>query len=307
MPRATKTPYFAGLPDEPIADFLFEYSELADGHRLTEKQQVETIIQYIPFSLKDLWRSLGGYKTGNWMVFSSELERLYPDMDAETCYTRQGLMDIVNLSARTQMHDEKDVLDYYRHFLAISNPLHTANLILVDKHNAEFLHGFHPYDRSSISNCLYTLHLHRPCNKPYELNDVFTVACGYFADLQLYRPVQYPEDPSYQRHVDPSGWPQQPPGEDRNSRRYNHKPIPHQRDRDFAHDFGTQHTHDLLHKLTTQRNCNLLQSQPDPPKAEYKTRTVHFTNQPPKPSTQEDNNLEDMVLKMHNLLRSRLT
>ncbi|KAH9017145.1 hypothetical protein EDB85DRAFT_1897794 [Lactarius pseudohatsudake] len=55
MPRPTKAPFFAGLPDEPIADFLGDYGELADGHQLTEKQKVETTLRYIPHSLKDLW------------------------------------------------------------------------------------------------------------------------------------------------------------------------------------------------------------------------------------------------------------
>ncbi len=44
MPRVTKAPYFSGLPDEPIAEFLLDYTELADGHRLTDGQKVETIL-----------------------------------------------------------------------------------------------------------------------------------------------------------------------------------------------------------------------------------------------------------------------
>lgn len=44
MPRATKTPSFDGMTGEPIADFLIDYGELADGHNLTDQQKVETIL-----------------------------------------------------------------------------------------------------------------------------------------------------------------------------------------------------------------------------------------------------------------------
>jgi hypothetical protein len=113
MPHATKTPSFDGMTGEPIADFLIDYSELADGHNLTDQQKVETILQYIPHAQRDLWKSLKGYATGNWTTFQGELEKLYPDVDAATCYSRQALLNLVNLSARTRMHDEKDVFNYY--------------------------------------------------------------------------------------------------------------------------------------------------------------------------------------------------
>ncbi|KAI9438851.1 hypothetical protein BJY52DRAFT_1195868 [Lactarius psammicola] len=44
MPRPTKTPFFAGMSNEPIADFLSDYGELADGHKLSNKQKVEMIL-----------------------------------------------------------------------------------------------------------------------------------------------------------------------------------------------------------------------------------------------------------------------
>ncbi|KAF8274724.1 hypothetical protein EI94DRAFT_1560962, partial [Lactarius quietus] len=129
MPRANKRPSFAGLPDEPIADFLADFEEQADGYSLTDAQKVEAILKYIPFSLRDFWKTVKGYSTGDWTTFSEELEKLYPDMDAELRYSRQGLIELVNLSARTRMRDERDVLDYYRCFLTINNPLRVASKI----------------------------------------------------------------------------------------------------------------------------------------------------------------------------------
>ncbi len=234
MPRPTKTPFFAGLSDEPITEFLADYGELADGHKLTNKQKVETILRYVPHSLRDLWRSLPGFASGNWTVFSAELEKLYPDLDAEMHYSRQGLIDLVNLSARTQMRDKKDVLDYYRRFLAISNPLRAANLISDDERNAGFFHSFHPYDRTSLANWLYPLHPNRPRNKPYSLNDVLSVARVYFADLHLFRPVQHPDDHAQSAY--PTRWPHQPLQGDHDTRWYDREPAPYQRDRNFPRD-----------------------------------------------------------------------
>jgi hypothetical protein len=138
MPRATKTPSFDGTTGEPIIEFLADYNEIADGHGLTDQQKVEFILKYIPFSHKDLWKSLKGYATGDWTTFRRELEKLYPDMDAAARYSRQALYNLVSMSARTRMRDEKDVFDYYRRFLAISNPLHSDGQISSDERNSEF-------------------------------------------------------------------------------------------------------------------------------------------------------------------------
>ncbi len=176
MPRVTKMPYFSGLPNESITEFLQDYTELADGHRLTAGQKVETILHYIPYWVKDLWKTLLGYNTGNWRMFRRELKRLYSDMDTESCYTKQVLTELVDQSARNRICDEKDVIEYYQQFLAISNPLHTTNTISEDKHNTKFFKGFHPEDWMAMTNHLYPLHLGRPRNKPYKIKDVLTIA-----------------------------------------------------------------------------------------------------------------------------------
>jgi hypothetical protein len=176
MPHATKMPSFNGATGKPIIDFLIDYNEIMDGHNLTDQQKVEFVLKYIPPSHKDLWKSLKGYATGDWTTFQGELEKLYPDMDAAAQYSRQALYDLVNMLARTRMRDEKDIFDYYRRFLAISNPLHSDRQISSDERNSEFFRGFNSYNRTSIANQLYPLHPNRPHNKPYDYKDVFSVA-----------------------------------------------------------------------------------------------------------------------------------
>jgi hypothetical protein len=289
-----------------------------DGHNLTDQQKVEFVLKYIPPSHKDLWKSLKGYATGDWTTFRGELEKLYPNMDTAARYSRQALYNLVNMSARTRMRDEKDVFNYYQRFLAISNPLHSNGQISSDERNSEFFQGFNSYDQTSIANRLYPLHPNRPHNKPYDYKDVFSVAQGYFADLQFYRPDNAPP-------VAPSRWPQHPPEEDRPTRWYEPEPTYHQHDNDFPRDHtqrdqrdrdfprDTRCDHKPLRDSTSQRQWDYLRNpprnlrdqfytHPKAPKYEYETKSVRFANQiPTKANAHDDNNLEDMVLKIHNL------
>ncbi len=123
MPRPAKTPFFAGLSDESIAEFLADYGELADGHKLTNKQKVETLrpaLAQRPLAVPTRLRirQLDGLQRG--------AGEALPRLRRRNALLKKGLIDLVNLTARTRMLDEKDVLDYYRRFLAISNPLRAA-------------------------------------------------------------------------------------------------------------------------------------------------------------------------------------
>src|ERR1700733_244581 len=75
--RSNCAPYFSGQVNDPIEDFLSEYEELANSCGLTDRQKVETIIRYMPLSLRDLWKSLDGYLAHDWTGFRSELEGIY--------------------------------------------------------------------------------------------------------------------------------------------------------------------------------------------------------------------------------------
>jgi hypothetical protein len=56
MPAALShhAPYFSGEGGESLNDFLREYEELADDHRLTERQKVDWVIRYVACSQQDL-------------------------------------------------------------------------------------------------------------------------------------------------------------------------------------------------------------------------------------------------------------
>ena len=60
-PHSNAAPFFSGTLDNPIDDFLAEYSELADGHRLSKWQKCELVVQYIDPKLRNHWKSMAGY------------------------------------------------------------------------------------------------------------------------------------------------------------------------------------------------------------------------------------------------------
>ena len=136
--------------------------------------------------------SLDGHDAKDWPgdTFRGSLESLYPDLDAATRYTRQVLMDFVDLSSRTRMHEEQDFMQYYRSFLTITNPLLKTQRISDDDWSMEFFQGFHPVDREALAARLFAMNSRHPVHKPYKFYDIYAVARGYFSNAQFYRPLQ---------------------------------------------------------------------------------------------------------------------
>ena len=122
-PRSNNAPYFSGQQGDSLADFLHEYDSLASSLGLTGGQKVDTILCYVPASTQEFWMTLDSYSLKDWRDFCTDLENLYPDTTAGSCYTRVGLQEFVQISAQTRIRDEDDLMLYYRHFLQISNPL----------------------------------------------------------------------------------------------------------------------------------------------------------------------------------------
>ncbi|KAF8272184.1 hypothetical protein EI94DRAFT_1697553 [Lactarius quietus] len=149
-PRSAEAPYFDDRSNDPITYFLFEYETLATSRGLSDSQKVETIVHYIARHMRDLWNTVDGHSTGHWETFKLTLENLYPDTSAATRYTLRTLQDFVDISARTRMRDEDDVMIYYRRFLTLSNPLVNSREITAKGRSDEFLLGFHPNDREPL-------------------------------------------------------------------------------------------------------------------------------------------------------------
>ena len=63
---------------------------------------------------------------------------------AATRFTKEGHIGFVDKSCKIRMRNDKDVMQYYRDSLAISDPLRIVNQITDEDRSAEFFRGFHP-------------------------------------------------------------------------------------------------------------------------------------------------------------------
>jgi hypothetical protein len=123
-------------------------------------------------------------------MYRAAIKKIYPDTSASTHFSKKALWELVDSWACTPMRDEEDVLQYYRQFLEHSNPLHVAQTLSEEDHNAKFFKGFHPEDCEVINNHLHAMKPNHPEDKPYDFEDTFEAVRRYFSNAQFYRPLQ---------------------------------------------------------------------------------------------------------------------
>jgi len=189
-PHSADTPFFSKSSNISFTDFMHEYHTLATANSLTNAEKVKTILRYISLDLRKFWKSVNGYTTGDWAAFSMALEAMYLDTSAATRLTKKALQDLLYNTSRSHMTNEEDVMDYYREFLELTNPLCTAQQLSKEDRDAKFFKGFHHDDREILSGRLFSMKPNHPQDKPYKLGDVFKAAQSYFSNAQFYRPVQ---------------------------------------------------------------------------------------------------------------------
>ena len=189
-PRSNDAPYFSNDTINHFADFMHKYEALARANGLTDDEKVEAIFRYIPTNLRKFWKSIDGYDPTDWGVFHTALQAMYPDTSAATRLAKKALQELIHKTSCSRMSEEDDVLDYYRLFLELSNPLTEAHQLSDEDRDTKFFKGFHRDDREILSGRLFTMKPNHSQDKPYELNDIFKAARGYFSNTQFYRPKQ---------------------------------------------------------------------------------------------------------------------
>jgi hypothetical protein len=203
-PCSASAPYFSGQPSEPLAAFLQEFDALATSHKLTDGQKVRTILEYIPPTVRDFWKTLDGFGTGDWQTFRTSIESLYPS--AATRYTNSDLEDFVDISAMSRMKNEGDVMLYYRRFLQMSTPLYNSKQLSDYQRNTEFFEGFHIEDRDILARRLYILKPYHHLDMPWEFQDILKAAqlcfpCCYYPS---FFPERLRDDPDRLQSTDVS-------------------------------------------------------------------------------------------------------
>jgi hypothetical protein len=187
---SSRVPHFSGGEDELLTEFLRKYKDLADGFGLTEEQKLDTILRYMPCTLQRLWTTLPGYQAGDWDDFRANPEELYPDITALPRHTKQDLETFRELSAKSRIRDEAQVLKYYRNFLTVAAPLLASHRITVDDFNTAFFKGFHPSIQGIIAERFEMVYPYHPVREPFHVKGVLEAARRHFASNHFYRPAK---------------------------------------------------------------------------------------------------------------------
>ncbi|KAH9051661.1 hypothetical protein EDB87DRAFT_759259 [Lactarius vividus] len=179
-PHSKFAPCFSGCTDT-LEDFLEEFEGLAYDWTLMDLQRVEVIICYVDLSLRDFWRSLSGYRSRDWPLFWHSLINVFGSIIPRPQVMRQRLMCYVHDSSRTQMNCTDDVIQYYRQFLCLGEPLvHSGHLTEEDR-NAVFWYGYHPEDREVLRPRLISKNPFQPPDVPFHFEHVLGCARAAFA------------------------------------------------------------------------------------------------------------------------------
>jgi hypothetical protein len=83
------------------------------------------------------------------------------------------------------------VVGYYHRFLKKHNQLPVSQKLLARECNRAFFLGFHPGDQEILIQWLYTMRPNHNLEDPYDMEDVFEAARGYFSNAQFYCPPQH--------------------------------------------------------------------------------------------------------------------
>ena len=187
--KSQRAPGFSDEDGEILSESLREYEDLTGGNGLMEKQKVETILRYVPGSVRNFWLTRPGYAPANWHNFHAQL-RSYPGVAVRTRSTRQVLTEFLELSAESLIRDENDIMKYYRGFLVIALPLLKDGKITNYDFNAEFFKGFHADDQDMLADQVFKINPLYSANEPFEVQDVVSAARRYFANDRFHKPLR---------------------------------------------------------------------------------------------------------------------
>jgi hypothetical protein len=189
-PLSARAPYFTGSHNESMEEFLTQFNETADIHKLTSQQKVEKVVRYTSKTLADFWKSLDGYINRDWYELQRALRRIYATIETER-YTKPQLYEFVRESASKPIKKEGDVVTYYQRFLMISKPLLDARKLTIEERDEMFWHGLSPESRHEI---LPRFMLRNPIGAAadiYAMEDVYDAARETYAKnrfKQLFEP-----------------------------------------------------------------------------------------------------------------------
>ena len=91
------------------------------------------------------------------------------------------------LSAKSRIHSEAEVLKYYRNFLTVALPLLAARRITTADFDTAFFKGFHPSIQDVIAERFEKVFPHHPVHEPFPTQGVLEAARCHFTSNHFHQ------------------------------------------------------------------------------------------------------------------------
>jgi len=116
---------------EELKEFLKEFEELAERHRLTTKEKTKMVVKYVNKETKKFWKRLEGYGD-DYVMLKKKIIGTYSKTLLED---KPTVAKLVKLVAKGSIEDEEDLDTYYRKFWIVVADLVEADVINKKQHN----------------------------------------------------------------------------------------------------------------------------------------------------------------------------
>jgi len=113
---------------ERLKEFLEEFEELAERHRLTIEEKTKMVVKYMDKEMKKFWKRLERYED-DYGKLKRKIMEAYSKTFLENKLTVAKLVKLVKKSTKESITDEKDLDTYYRKFWIIAADLVEADII----------------------------------------------------------------------------------------------------------------------------------------------------------------------------------
>jgi hypothetical protein len=177
--REESTPIFDGSDPCEIERYFDDLEFLFLKHRISDdSEKKHAAVRYPGLAPEQLWKTAPAFSdpTCTYEEFKAEVIVLYPEATAEHEYTRARFEQLVSDRARTEIHSETELGEFYRAFLLTSRILISKGRLGVPEQAHGFLGSFEPRLGTAIQSRLeQTFPDHFP-EDPYSINAIYDAA-----------------------------------------------------------------------------------------------------------------------------------
>ncbi|KAG2065981.1 hypothetical protein BDR04DRAFT_1031352 [Suillus decipiens] len=168
-------PKFDGTPARLIP-FLEAIDAIANHAMLTDKQQIQAALRYMPIEEAETWEMLDEATLPDWKKFVAVVKLLYPGCKGDRRFIHTDLENLCTEQVHVPMTLQEELGQYYCKFFKISKHLIMKKKLADLECDHLFLDGFHATAKTAIMQQLeIKLTDHHP-DDPYDITEVYNAA-----------------------------------------------------------------------------------------------------------------------------------